>query len=405
MLGYIIIVVVLAAIVYILYRCRKHDTVHEIANKSAGGYDKSAKRALNTLNKKVRLNSQDRFLRGRLIKYNYLNDAAAVNRAAALEVAINDHAATLIDMEPVAAPFRPEYILDRVVDFRNELTAADIHDAQILEAIYNLDRVVVATAPAIKAAAVHDRLASAVAASPDRITAVDAALEDAAKITTDAQNVHDTKLNRDLRGILIKLRQDYHGSTAASFAEAREYIKENDQRGINARITLDAMENGMRMATYNDTEDRIFSYVWERCKDPLNNRALMQDAVVDALADSVNNGSSVCASGRCARIINSLVTLDYDNDVASGGMTADAYKSQIYKEVRDVIDDMILSGKDDPASRADAIAYETGVGDVSKEFTSRLRQKIVACVDKYSGKFTQLELNNILDDCIIYAMI
>jgi hypothetical protein len=95
---------------------------------------------------------------------------------------------------------------------------------------------------------------------------------------------------------------------------------------------LNKMSEGDMIGTFGENEDRILAYTWERCNHPRNreNAELMREAIANALSDGIENDTQVCINGRCGRVLNSLVTLDYDNEVANGVMSFEAYKNQIF---------------------------------------------------------------------------
>jgi hypothetical protein len=183
-------------------------------------------------------------------------------------------------------------------------------------------------------------------------------------------------VNADLRDILRRLKDTapFDFDPARSIAEARDFIVDtyqhdnnNHNKIVDAIAGLDKAAECNLISTFNETEDRIFAYVWERCSYPKNasNRLLMREAVINSLADGTENGSQVCINGRCARMLNSLVTLDYDSAVAGSALTMEAIRNQIFQEMKTIVNNAIIDAKNssDELMRVVGESYETGEGN------------------------------------------
>src|SRR6185369_4224631 len=113
---------------------------------------------------------------------------------------------------------------------------------------------------------------------------------------------------------------------------------------LNARETLKTAKLGAYISQYEETEDNILKYVWERTNLPDNqdNSDNMKDCIVKALADciDVNTGVTVCAGGRASRYLESLVLQDYNPKVGTA-QRQEEYKNQILSEVAHIVDSEI----------------------------------------------------------------
>jgi len=134
----------------------------------------------------------------------------------------------------------------------------------------------------------------------------------------------------------------------------------------------------------------------------------MREAIVNALADSIEGGNQVCINGRCARVLNSLVTLDYDENVGAA-MTFEAYKNQIFQETKEIINqelDRALASTNDKL-RAVGEAYEGSDVEVDstveEQFKQEIKQEIDRNMEKYEDKLTPAEIDNLKQECYVYA--
>ena len=85
-----------------------------------------------------------------------------------------------------------------------------------------------------------------------------------------------------------------------------------------ATLTLDRIEtSNTHIDRYGKTEVEILAATWARSLIPENatNRDNIQEAILLALADSVQDGIVVCAMGRATNLISSLGGIDHDETV------------------------------------------------------------------------------------------
>jgi hypothetical protein len=236
---------------------------------------------------------------------------------------------------------------------------------------------------------------------------IDNYFDDAIKYTSDPQNVHDSKVNNDLRGVLARIKCDV--SPAKSIQAAQKYIAENHtgDKAERAMRTLELIATGSWIGTYSDSEDRIFSYVWDRSEHQSNadNSDLMRDAVVDALADSVENNSLVCINGRTSRLLNSLTLLDFNPVVAGGALTFEAYKNQIFDETKTIIKQEAENAKfaDNEALRNVGLSFSGEDVEVDptteREWINSVKSEIDRNLSNYASKLTIGEIEKIKGEC------
>jgi hypothetical protein len=310
-----------------------------------------------------------------------------------------------------------DIMINTIANFGRELAndpdlAADYEYAQMINI---LNQNVATNRPVIQQEVREIRKAAAVAETDNHADAVNKYFDTATVYTSNGQNVHDSKVNGDLRSILRSIKSTSGNiDPKKSISNARRYIyndyqHEADNAEIvkNAITSLDRAAQAEHISTFNETEDRIFAYVWERSNHPRNgeNSDLMKEAIINALADGVENGKQVCINGRCARLLGSMTTLDFDRNVADGVMTYEAYRNQIFQEAGDVFNQEFerISASDDPDDKQLA-AY---LADPDKPVNQLLVDKFIADIkliidrniDTYRDKFSADEIEAITAEC------
>jgi hypothetical protein len=380
-------------------------------NMSAGTFDQHARKGLDAMNRIQHPKAADYFQRASLIRYHVggNNDTRAA--------VVRDYANTIRRLD--AADEDTIHMIHDIGDFVDTrmgldmlIADADYQDDHIVHMIRALAADTAAATPAIAGGAAAARVDKY--SDDTRAGTIVAAMTDAAKMPSNAQNVHDSCVNGDLREILRRLQADQpQVHPRESITRAREYIERTGSNPAALR-TLNHFARGDKISTFGENEDVIFAHVWDRCDHPRNTarRQLMQDAVVAALADAVEGGTDVCANGRCARVLNSLVTLDHDPAVSETGvMTLGAYRLQIINELRDIIENCIDAAKKstDPVIRAVGEAYDTGDDSPYPEADSQFKANMRTCIDRhvdtYSHKLSERDRSILKAETYIYATV
>lgn len=437
MFQYLILAIVIVGIISLIYwvfvrgddRTKRKKSEMLIKN-SIGTFDKNARAALDELTKIRDPTPDDYFRRGHIIQYNLLEGNALRGRRehrTAVGHIVRDYTDALVGMRDrvgadaeLERDLNPDFIVHRIEDFNLQLGGYDEEDDEIMQLIYGFNDAVATHAPAVKQEIIEQRRNRALAEATTRAEAINVYFDTAQIYTNDTQNVHDSKVNSDLTETLTKLKK-----TAAQDIDPAECINEirnylhgeyardpnNNHKVANAERILNKMVRGGVVSPFNEREDHILAYTWERCKHPNNqkNTKLMRDAVINSLADAVENGNEVCPNGRVGRVLGSLVTLDYDERVANGPLTAEAYRNQIFQETKEIINRELERAKSstDPDLKAVAEAYEGEdvniKPDIEAKFKEDIKYEIDRNVDKYSNKLNDNELNNVRQDCYVYA--
>jgi hypothetical protein len=426
----ILAIVIIAVILLIFYALvvqprRRRDRVAKLLSISNGTFDDPAREVLEELNAQRELTPVQHAIRGNIIRYNLLENPREVPRAAP---ARRQFGRMVQDYERAVRGVGTQFIRGAVHDHtadaenivRNALTLNDLFgpavlnpledDFDILQMMMIFNGTLMENVPTIQKGVDEARVREATANAPNRAAAVTAALAPA--YADDRQNVHDTKVNRDLNEILRKFAAPVN--TEAELSSLRRYVALNaGPKRARAEEAIEVMARGGAMSTFGDTEDHILALVWHRCSHPRNagSESSLRDAVVAALADCFDGEPLriVCANGRCSRVINSLVVIDYDPSIC-GAMTFEAYKNLIMQETAEIFDNALKDAANgDDGQRTVAAAYEDpsveAPAEAEAEFKDSLKTAINNMLETYRAKFNARELEQLRQQCYTYVTI
>jgi hypothetical protein len=419
-----IVVVLICVIYYVFYGSdrAKRRRARQNIRSSSGVFDKAAAAALSELSSINAPTADDLAAAADIYRYNILEDNVHVNTPEeinALENAILNYQLALLT---VTEAEEPDHILRRVEEFNDRLTRTRFNDQDLDAMVTEFTHTAEAVVPQARRDVIQQRAARARKRAETRREAINEAIDEAITYTNDSQNVHDTSVNADLRETLAKLKQGNGGRVdiPRAFAEAEQFIRgkyaadpDNREKVAQALAVLAVMSRGEYIYTYNDTESNIFAHTWARAKHPRNiaREDLIKTAIVNALADSVENGNIVCVNGRCGRVLNSLVTLDFDPSVGSA-MTFEAYRNQIFQEVKEIIDKEIDKAKNsgDAELAEYAKSFDSGDpledgGPAEERFKRQLKNSLDKHIDSYRDKLGEREIEQVRQEAYVYAMI
>jgi hypothetical protein len=266
--------------------------------------------------------------------------------------------------------------------------------------------VALAVARPLRSQSVAQRAEVARESAHTRQEAVDKFHESMVQHHSDPQNTHDSSVGRDLRDTLQRIDSTYTGRVD-TLRELTGVIETHPRRSHAARTVSTIMKSNANLITYGMTEMQILDRVWERSYASGNEGACadMQNAVVTALADCVENDVVTCANGRAARILGSLALLDYDPAVGTA-QTTEAYKNEIYGEVRRSLDSALTDLRSDGRLRSIVDSY-SGIGDPdpaeSTEWALLMENRIDDILNAYRSRIPPVQLASIKTDCMHYA--
>lgn len=371
-------------VIILLYKWITAITPRESYDKSSGTFDVYAKTALNAVDHLDHPTTDDFMLTGDIIGFNILGGDEFLPMRT--QIALADHAARAYTLAVRTAPLRlPDVDLHHIEDFMFEWPDEDLQNA-----LFEVNR------PAVIAQDIGTRQANARAGAATREEAVEKFFDNGIVFTANAQSSHDSTANHDLRATFAKFKKspmmvDNTYADIETFMD-RADLSEDTMR--KARETLARVKTGGRISTFNDSEDNILATVWNRAYIPENegNEDLIKEAVIHALADGVDKGVVVCANGRTSRILNSLATLDHEQE-DGGALTFEAYRNQIFGESQDIISRELNAAEPELVE-----AFNSGEGDAHLLIES-MKSEIDVNLEQYRTKFSNKEFEKIRADC------
>ncbi len=356
----------------------------KLLGESAGIFDWAARTALDELETLHHPNPHDYFAQGRILQLNRLDNLldGEQNRQIIADIA-NDYTHALTGLRARTALQNADiFIADQIENFWRDAFA---------------DNTAVTTAVgSLHTAAASDRRDAAVENAVTKSEAVGEFFDESVHYTSDMQNVHDGAVNADLRKIYKKLKEvnpaDVEGVLDCVEASIHQKYSGGTKLDSAMKVLLKIRE-GNHISTLGATEDMVLARVWERSSHWKNttNKTLMRDAILEALTDCVEGGNVVCINGRCGRLLNSLVTLDYDTDVAAGAMTGEVYRNQIFQEAQAIFKDELSAARSSSDSNMVNLAhYYDGLAQIvdantDVTFKERVRGLISRNIDGYTN--------------------
>lgn len=395
-------VVVIIVLLYVVYYISTRKSAREYYNKSNGTFDSAAKTAL-------KMTSNDnspagRVTHARILTNNILHDdnyRNQVNHNEILNAAATDYYVVLNQI--LGGEYNaPMELMLNIGDFNDTYhPAGDFGDI-----FMRADNATVEKSVAARKEVAQQKTTTA--------DAMDKFFETSIQYTEDPQNVHDSGVIGDLNKTLLRLRSYGGEDSKVAIEEARKFINTkyskdplNENKVKSALIALDKVAEGNYIESYNDSEDKIFSYVWGRSKhnDNKDQADIVKEAIIDSLASAVENGSLVCIGGRTARVLNSLATIDTDDTISNAAMTQEAYRNQIFTETRNIISSRIEAAKNsDNEEYANVGKLYSGENvkinpGVEREFIDDIKKEIDINLEQYNTKLKPNELTKIRSEC------
>ncbi len=378
------IVIILIIVAYCVIKYVDESARNYYRNKArrANGFDNNAREAYVGLGEIREPRADDHYLRGALL-LDLLDDNFNLNGADEIRRAINDHFTIALYNIPRGNVDNPDHIVYTVAAFPALFGVAGEATTEMLQ----------------------QRAEAAANTTDTKQEAVDQFFTESIKYTNDRQNVHDPKVNNDLRDTLSKI---YVKLSADELNELMREIREAvnaSPKCANATLALDRFTAEV-VSTFDCRNDEILACAWRRCAHPLNHerQTEMQNAIIDALADCVENDAVVCVNGRCARILGALVLLDFDETVGRAS-TFEIYKNQILEESNGILNDTIeeLSGSSDNELSLAARSYRdpslTPDDAAELRFKQIVMDKIIENINKYEKQLSLSDRDKITEYC------
>ena len=134
----------------------------------------------------------------------------------------------------------------------------------------------------------------------------------------DRQNVHDSTVTRTVTASVDKLRNQDNDKidTGSSISDVRNMIRHADispDKRAHAILALESIEkNDQLNSATGITETELLRLVWNRVHhgDNSENQKALRENLVDELSACVENGGTVCSTGRFTHILGTLNGVD-----------------------------------------------------------------------------------------------
>ena len=197
------------------------------------------------------------------------------------------------------------------------------------------------------------------------------------------QNVHDNAINATMYQIIKRISDDNTEALPTKeqiSAEIADPIAKNVIKAFNNENTVSAL-GGM-------TDLEVLQLVYLRCCNPKNDKKTMITALSDNLKNCVENGNIVCVTGRVARVISTLILLDFDENNWNMKLVDD-YKEEILNKTKNIIQEVAT------------LALNTDLDEYAKEYLTEEREPTdLISIPEIKGN-TEEDLVNIMKKCIV----
>lgn len=221
--------------------------------------------------------------------------------------------------------------------------------------------------PLVRERTIQERKKEAKFVSKNKEEEISHFLKDSHTNTNDPQNAHDVQVNKDIKNTFDKIANDRMPFPAAE-SQAKAYIeknkdisKEQKEKALRALGNISKYNRSVSILGNGGSEHEVFARVWGRSSARGNekNKDLMREAVVYALASSVENDNVVCPNGTTSRLLEAPVTLDKDESVGKVN-TLENIKNMIFDKAHIILNKSIEEAKksDDEKMFAVGMSYE-----------------------------------------------
>lgn len=377
--------------------------------KSNGTLDSHAKNALKALDQIEQPSAKDKFLTARVIELN--GHEGRINNVRTLDDVVGRYMYNLADDNEFGLDW---FEIDQIENFAER--HRDIMNGnaryETFQGTVNKKR------PEMLKMTIHDAKEKAA----NRAEAFTAYANDTVTYTNDSQNVHDSAVNEQLRKTYSKLKET---TPSEAVSAAAQKLSSSIQSQVNSYFTdvnektraeksLQKILEGRYNATLDANERDILTLVWARsCMgENFSNKKLIRDAVVQALRDMGDEDSEgvVCSSGRCARLLESLLFTDQQDEAVAGVMTTEQIRNDVMersnKLLHSTIDEYATDTLDANGGLAKAARSYIDPSvvvspDDEKAFKQVVKHKINTLIkNEYEDKLSSRDVKNIRSHCL-----
>ena len=332
-----VIVLVVMFICWYIREERLKGSIYRNVDRSVGIFDEPARKALYKSTRLTYPSMHDHVTAARLIDLNM--HEGHINNPRDLQNAVSHY------MKALNRPDELDWFeIDQIENFERR------YGHHLEQDVYYTDFVKAVTkARPAKVAKVVNEIKEKSDEADSKIEVIQTFVENNVEHPSDAQNVHDSAVNVELRKSVDNLKRitapHFVKSGIETFAEVKSEIKNLDfdsDRQKKAQSALETIKKGSYNASLDMKEDDLLCLVWSRSRAPENmqngNDANIRRAIIEALIDMVpTEGNVVCSSGRCARLVESLAVIDASQAV-SGAMTVQELRNEALKDVQKILE-------------------------------------------------------------------
>jgi hypothetical protein len=224
----------------------------------------------------------------------------------------------------------------------------------------------------------------------------------ARNIRSDPQNVHETQVSNELERIYrhiqhendkeemitggITNRRNLTISDIREAVQSHKGFSDEDTRQ-RALSVLNTMSTGNDISKLHDNETNVVTNVWKRIhsSDNTGNRENLRNSFMDALASGqelnhYGDYATVCANGRCGRIINSLTLMDNNETISKPLKTREIMKNEIFSKSYTILNNELMKASTDVAKAYNGATPESQIDDDLQrrldQFEARVKDKI-----------------------------
>jgi hypothetical protein len=396
---------ILATCAYFLYswfNSCKIDNIQKLVQKSNGTFDLPAQNALQEYQHLQNPSPQDSFVRSRIIELN--QHEGRVENVADFDDIVDAYTTLLNDdldwweMEQIEhfAERHHDIINANPIYYNNFITELEQERPRKLE----------------------QQVQDSINETCTKKEAVNVFVDNSITNTSDSQNVHDSAVNKQLRDHYSQLLDStpITLSNSAIEDEIIQQINKSNPKNIKAALnSLDIIKKNTSFTPIKDPEMELLKVVWERSKlnENILNSNLLKDAVIDSLVDMSTStdrlGSDiVCSSGRCTRLLGSLVLLDHDPTLSNGFFTVEQIRNDVLQNSKQILQDTIEEYSDDIDEKMKTVAesYKSEIFMETDPVTEDIFKNIViqkienSLENNYKEKLPEKDYNNIKEQCI-----
>lgn len=419
----IILIIVLLLIYYIKYDDIQRARYKQTWKKSSGIFDNEAYNTLQQIERVRHPNTEDNYVAANIIGYNLLNGRllnARDNPNLAREV-VGRYENILRDIgngqnREEEIPF--VIMIDDIDNFAlnniRELTDNLPENREFEEFVDGLLHLM-NEIPQARNNTVENKRQESIRESHNQREYSENYINKSIHHTSQTQNVHDSSVVKDLNETFQKIRatEDISVDVQQTIIDIEHYAKELRD---DEKISQDKYEKFQKAMThilhdtflisYNTSECHILKCVWDRTNIPENkkNSKIMKEAIIDEIANCVENKSVVCPGGRAGRLLGSLVTQDVDESLGAAN-TFEEYKNEIFQKCKNIIDEAVEEAKSssDPELKKIGNSYDDPEIEtdprVEHKFKQTIKFKMDRIIDQYKDKMHQHQIADVRKDC------